>query len=71
MPSFGYVGGSSLLGWLRLFEGLGLLLRGGAGGGFCSFGFMHDVGMHEFVADWELVIIPVEECFNSEVVWAF
>lgn len=71
MPSFGHVGGSSLLGWLRLLEGLGFFLRCGAGGGFCSFGFMRNVDMHEFVADWELVIIPVEECFNSEVVWAF
>lgn len=71
MPSFGYVGGSSLLGWLRLFEGLGFLLRGGAGGGFCSFGFMRDVGMHEFVADWEIVNIPIISDFNEDVLWAF
>ena len=32
---------------------------------------MFDVGMHDFVADWELVVIPVEESFNAEVVWVF
>ena len=32
---------------------------------------MRNVDMHEFVSDWELVIIPVEESFNTEVVWAF
>lgn len=32
---------------------------------------MWDVDMCEFVSDWELVIIPIEEGFNNEVVWAF
>lgn len=71
MPSFGHVGGPTLLGVSLLFEGLGFLLRCGAGGGFCGFGFMFYVDMHDFVADWELVVIPVEESFNAEVVWVF
>lgn len=71
MPSFGYVGGSSLLGWLRLLEGLGFFLRGGAGGGFCSFGFMPDVNMSDFIVDWEIVNIPVVSDFNEDVSWAF
>lgn len=32
MPSFGHVGGPTLLGRSLLSEGLGFLLRGGAGG---------------------------------------
>lgn len=71
MPSFGPVGGPTLLGRSLLFEGLGFLLRGGAGGGFCGIGFMFYVDMHEFVADWEIVNIPIVSDFNEDVLWAF
>nr|DAT52745.1 MAG TPA: hypothetical protein [Caudoviricetes sp.] len=32
---------------------------------------MFYVDMHEFVADWEIVNIPIVSDFNEDVLWAF